>query len=187
MTKIEFKGNAEEIVAGEIIVNAATASYANGSATEKVITVTPPADAATFPVGAYYFSVLPQNFATGFTVTYYTANGNVDSRSTGAVNVPRSRLAVGKALTDIAGTGTEADPFVVANVHDLCCLSEVLSSEDPNYVELSADIDMAGVTTWTPINNNRVVSEVAEIYFDGKNNSILNFGPTTITKNSAIL
>ena len=185
VTKIEFKGNSDEVVAGDIVVDAATAAYTLGTTQEKVITVTPPADAAAFETGAYYFSVLPQNFAAGFTVTYYTANGNVDSRSTGAVDVPRSRLVVGKALTDIAGTGTEADPFVVANVHDFCCLSEVLSTEKANYVELSDNIDMAGVTTWTPINNNRVVSEVAEIYFDGKNHSILNFGPTTITKNSA--
>ena len=179
VTKIEFKGNAEEIVAGEIIVNAATASYANGAATEKVITVTPPADAATFPVGAYYFSVLPQNFTQGFTVTYYTANGNIDTRSTDAVNVQRSNLVVGRPLTAIAGEGSEASPFIVANVHDLCCLSEVLSTENANYVELSADISMAGVTTWTPINNDRTAANVREIHFDGKDYIISNFAPTT--------
>ena len=179
VTKIEFKGNADEVVAGEIIVDAADATYVSGAATEKVITVTPPAEAATFPVGAYYFSVLPQNFTKGFTVTYYTANGNIDTRSTDAVNVQRSNLVVGRPLTAIAGEGSVAKPFIIANVHDLCCLSEVLSTKNANYVELSADIDMAGVTTWTPINNDRTAANVREIHFDGKNKKISNFAPTT--------
>ena len=181
VTRIEFKGNADETVAGAITVNAATAEYALAAeGGEKVITVTPPADAATFETGAYYFSVLPQNFASGFTVTYYTTNGNADSRATSAVNVPRSNLVVGKALTDIEGTGsTKEDPFIIANVHDLCCLSEVLSTETANYVELSQDIDMAGVETWTPIVNTRTAADIAEIHFDGKNHTISNFAPAT--------
>ena len=180
VTRIEFKGNADETVAGAITVNAATAEYALAAeGGEKVITVTPPADAATFEKGAYYFSVLPQNFASGFTVTYYTTNGNADSRATSAVNVQRSKLVVGKALTDIEGTGSQDDPFIIVNVHDLCCLSEVLSTETANYVELSQDIDMSGVTTWTPINNNRL-RDIAEIHFEGNEKIITNFKPTTI-------
>lgn len=180
VTKIEFKGNNNEVVAGDIVVDAATAEFSHGTTQEKVITVTPPADAATFPVGAYYFSVLPQNFTEGFTVTYYTTNGNIDTRSTEAVNVQRSNLVVGRALTAIAGNGSEDSPFIVANVHDLCCLSEVLSTENANYVVLENDIDMSGVTTWTPINNQRK-GAIREIIFDGKGKTISNFRPTTIT------
>ena len=186
VTKIEFKGNNDEVVAGDIVVDAATAEFSHGTTQEKVVTVTPPADAATFPVGAYYFSVLPKNFTEGFTVTYYTANGNVDTRSTDAVNVQRSNLVVGRPLTAIAGEGSEASPFIVANVHDLCCLSEVLLEDSANYVELANDIDMSGVETWTPINNDRRPENVREIHFDGKNYIISNFAPTTFIDGLAL-
>ena len=107
VTKIEFKGNNNEVVAGDITINAATAAYtAAGDA--NVITVTPPAGAETFETGAYYFSVLPQEFSRGFTVTYETADGFKELRQAGNVTIPRSRLVVGKAFTDIQGAGTEA-------------------------------------------------------------------------------
>jgi len=182
VTKVEFKGNNNEIVAGDIQVNAATAGYENGAATAKTITVLPPADAQTFAEGAYYFSILPQNFQRGFTVTSYTNDGYTEVRKVdGAVNIPRSSLVVGKPFTDISGTGAEDDPFIIKTVHDLCNLSEELSLEGANYVELANDIDMAGVTEWSPINNSRVVEEIAEIHFEGNNHTISNFAPTTIT------
>lgn len=179
VTKIEFKGNNNEVVAGDITINAATAAYtAAGDA--KVITVTPPAGAETFETGAYYFSVLPQEFSQGFTVTYETADGFKELRQADNVTIPRSRLVVGKAFTDIQGAGTEADPFVIKTVHDLCNLSAELSLDTPNYVELANDIDMAGVETWTPINNNRL-RDIAEIHFDGAGKQILSFNPSAIT------
>ena len=181
VTKIEFKGNNNEVVAGDIVVDAATAKFSLGTTQEKEITVTPPAGDDTFEIGAYYFSVLPQNFTEGFTVTYYTTNGNIDTRSTEAVNVQRSNLVVGRALTAIAGEGSADSPFIVANVHDLCCLSEVLLEDSANYVELANDIDMSGVETWTPINNDRTAANVREIHFDGKDYIISNFAPTTFT------
>ena len=183
VTKVEFKGNNNEVVAGDIQVNAATAGYENGAATAKTITVLPPADAQTFAKGAYYFSILPQNFQSGFTVTSYTNDGYTEVRKVDdPVNIPRSSLVVGKPFTDISGTGAEDDPFVIKTVHDLCNLSEELSLERANYVELANDIDMAGVTEWTPINNSRVVEEIAEIHFEGNNHTISNFAPTTIEK-----
>jgi hypothetical protein len=57
----------------------------------------------------------------------------------------------------------------------------VLDLKTPNYVKLANDIDMAEVETWTPINNTRVVAEVAEVYFDGNGHAIRNFGPSQIT------
>jgi len=182
VTRIEFKGNADETVAGAITVNAATAEYALAAeGGEKVITVTPPADAATFETGAYYFSVLPQKFSQGFTVTYETADGFKELRQAGNVTIPRSSLVVGKAFTDIQGEGTVDDPFVIKTVHDLCNLSAVLSTGNPNYVKLANDIDMSGVTTWTPINNDRTLENIKEIHFDGKNHTISNFKPTSVT------
>ena len=181
VTKIKFKGNSEEIVAGDIVVDAATAKFSLGTTQEKEITVTPPAGDDTFETGAYYFSVLPQEFTQGFTVTYETADGFKELRQAGNVTIPRSSLVVGKAFTDILGVGTEADPFVIKTVHDLCNLSAVLSTENPNYVELANDIDMAEVETWTPIVNTRTAADIAEIHFDGKNYTISNFAPATFT------
>lgn len=182
VTKIEFKGNAGETVAGDINVNAATAEFANGAAQEKTVTVTPPAGSETFEAGAYYFSVLPQTFAEGFTVTSYTADGNKEVRVVNSkVVIPRSSLVVGKAFTDITGTGAENDPFVIRNIHDLCNLSGVLDASAPNYVKLAADIDMSSVQTWTPINNDRTVANIREVHFDGQNHTISNFAPATVT------
>lgn len=180
VTEIKFKGNSEEIVAGDIVVDAATAKFSLGTTQEKEITVTPPAGAETFETGAYYFSVLPQEFSQGFTVTYETSDGFKELRQASNVTIPRSSLVVGKAFTDIQGAGTEADPFVIKTVHDLCNLSEALSTENPNYVKLANDIDMAEVETWTPINNDRRPEYVREIHFDGKNHTISNFAPTSV-------
>lgn len=181
VTKIKFKGNSEEIVAGDIVVDAATAKFSLGTTQEKEITVIPPAGAETFEVGAYYFSVLPQEFKQGFTVTYETSDGFKELRQAGKVTIPRSSLVVGKAFTDIEGEGTVDDPFVIKTVHDLCNLSEALSTENPNYVKLANDIDMAEVETWTPINNDRTLENIKEIHFDGKNHTISNFKPTSVT------
>ena len=146
------------------------------------MTVSPAEGLEAFEAGAYYFSVLPQTFANGFTVTAYLADGSKDVRTVNnSVTIPRSSLVVGKPFADITGTGTEADPFIIKTVHDLCNLSGVLSLENPNYVELAADIDMAGVTTWAPICNTRTADNIPELHFDGKNHTISNFAPTSLT------
>ena len=76
LTKIVFSGNQGEIVAGDIKVDASRASYvydADGSATVTLL----PEDGATFGVGMYFFSVLPQTFPRGFTVTAYKEDSEV--------------------------------------------------------------------------------------------------------------
>lgn len=181
VTKLEFRGNSNETVAGEITVKAATAEYTATGANE-VITVLPSEGSTTFEAGAYYFSVLPQKFANGFTVNYHGTSGNVySSAATTEVTIPRSSLVVGKAFTDITGAGTTEAPFVIQTVNDLRNLSAVLRLGGVvNYVELANDIDMDGVETWTPINNNRIARDVPVVNFDGKGKTIKNFAPSTI-------
>ena len=96
VAKIEFKGNKEEIVAGDINIHVADAGYTAGATTSTTVTVTPPSGESVFAKGSYYFSVLPQVFESGFTVTYVTSSGGTDvCVANGRVEIPRSTLVVG--------------------------------------------------------------------------------------------
>ena len=59
------------------------------------------------------------------------------------------------ALQDFAGgTGTEADPYLIANGRHLNNIHKtgVLVSETLTYFELLEDIDASGISNWTPFN-----------------------------------
>ena len=101
ITSIEFKGNNDEVVAGDVVVNIADATYEKNPAGAKVITVTPPAGHSSFARGSYYFPILPQTFEQGFTVTAKKCAGSDDVRVVSTkVVVPRSSLVVGKPFID---------------------------------------------------------------------------------------
>ena len=101
ITSIEFKGNSDEVVAGDVVVNIADATYEKNPAGAKVITVTPPAGRSSFARGSYYFPILPQTFEQGFTVTAKKCAGSDDVRVVSTkVVVPRSSLVVGKPFID---------------------------------------------------------------------------------------
>lgn len=113
ITSIEFKGNSDEVVAGDIVVNVNDATYQKSINGDKTITITPPAGMASFARGSYYFPILPQTFEKGFTVTAKKCAGTDDIRVVNTnVVVPRSSLVVGKPFTDnnlILGGEFEAD------------------------------------------------------------------------------
>ena len=79
------------------------------------------------------------------------------------------------AFAEIAGSGTQADPYQIASKEDLCNAQSKCTNE-VNYFIQTADIDMAGVEEYIPINtvgNNWSRT----IYYDGQNHLIKNFGP----------
>ena len=179
VTKIEFKGNSGEAVAGSVSVPvSAEPAWTSVTAATSVIMV--PAAGATFEQGDYYFAILPQTFAAGFTVTSYKNDGKAVVREvTSEVTINRSKIAVGKAF-GISGQGTESSPYVIKTVQDMVDMKDLVSVAAPTYFELGANIDMAGVTYWEPVNNDRTVENVAEVHFDGKNFTISNFAPTEV-------
>ncbi len=80
-------------------------------------------------------------------------------------------------------TGTEEDPFILNTAQDMALLRRFLVPGRVNYVKLGADIDMAGITEWYPLN---MLEDKANdlgyqniIDFDGQGHVISNFSCTT--------
>ena len=76
--------------------------------------------------------------------------------------------------------GSEENPFVVRSAADLCNLINLLVSGRMNYVVMEEDVDMAGVTDWTPLFN---IPDQPNGYpyidFDGKGHIISNLTSNT--------
>ena len=73
----------------------------------------------------------------------------------------------------LTGTGTEADPYVISKPEHFKELKSHIGAASTTYICLGADIDMASVTDYSPIN---VVSPFDKvIHFDGKDHTISNF------------
>ena len=72
--------------------------------------------------------------------------------------------------------GTEDDPFIIMDVNDMIALRGYLSTEQINFVQLGADLDMAKIDGWEPINKDAAFI----IDFDGQGHIINN-----LTCNSA--
>ncbi len=71
------------------------------------------------------------------------------------------------------GTGTAVDPYVITKAEHISNMSKVLIDQQKVYFVLGADIDMAGITTWTPLNNASGYHKWID--FDGRNHVIRNF------------
>ena len=76
--------------------------------------------------------------------------------------------------------GSKENPFVVKSAADLAGLINQLVSGRMNYVVMEADVDMTGVTDWTPLFN---IPDQSNGYpfidFDGKNHVIRNLTSNT--------
>ena len=76
--------------------------------------------------------------------------------------------------------GSEENPFIVQTAADLSNLINQLVSGRMNYVVMEADVDMAGVTDWTPLFN---IADQSNGYpyidFDGKGHVISNLTSNT--------
>ena len=74
-----------------------------------------------------------------------------------------------------AHAGTQDDPFVVKSADDLSNLIKLLISGRMNYVVMENDVDMEGVTDWTPLYDIPDQSNgYPYIDFDGRNHVIRN-------------
>lgn len=185
VTSIEFKGNSDEVVAGPVNITfedgAPTYVPAEGSDVKTI--VMKPESGKVFEPGDYYFAILPQNFAAGFTVTSYKNDGRKVVRSAvkeGGIVINRSAIATGKAF-GISGQGTEGDPYVIMTVQDMVDMKDLTDMENPTYFKLGDNIDMKDVKNWEAVNSSASPDAIAEIHFDGNNKIISNFAPQTFT------
>lgn len=73
----------------------------------------------------------------------------------------------------LAGNGTESDPYIITKVEHLKEVQGFIKSATTTYICLGADIDMASVTDYAPFNSFSPFDR--QIHFDGKNHTISNF------------
>lgn len=180
VTKIELKANGGENISGTATVNTSNATVsalANGSS---VVTLVPAAGVSTIEPGIYYASVVPQTLSQGFTVTYHVGANTFDQTSEESLSLDGNTLVVCEGF-GTAVEGSQSNPFTVGSVDDLKGLYAKFAFDVPNYVKMVKDIDMQGVTSWTPICNSRTLAEIPEVHFDGQNHTVSNFAPTSIT------
>ncbi|MDE6715507.1 MAG: hypothetical protein K2J74_03395, partial [Muribaculaceae bacterium] len=88
---------------------------------------------------------------------------------------------------EIAGSGTETDPYLIATKEDLCNAYTKVAPNKVVYFKQTADIDMAGVTEYHALNGSAGGFPVAEgsdsyaynsgFVYDGANHIIYNFQP----------
>ncbi len=75
--------------------------------------------------------------------------------------------------------GTEADPYIINTANDMALLRRFMLPGRVNYVKLNADIDMAEITDWTPLNISgdkaNGIDYMNLIDFDGQGHVISNF------------
>lgn len=75
--------------------------------------------------------------------------------------------------------GTKDDPFIINTPQELQELATFMQSDTLNYVVLNADLDMSGITEWTPLNPTTATHRWID--FDGQGHVIRNFAPTNQT------
>ena len=190
ITSIVFASKNNEKVAGDIKISFDDATYQfldeeNCSAT---VTICPPRGQSTFVPGVYYFTILPQTFSTGFTITIDSNSSPREVREVKGsdIYVPRSSLSIGKAI-GTEGDGTEGDPYLIANKYDLEGLATIVADDkidydQTTYIRFVDDIDMGGITSWIPINNIRDAEYISKLDVngqksDGENAVISNWAP----------
>jgi hypothetical protein len=75
----------------------------------------------------------------------------------------------------IAGTGTEADPYVLSTAEHMVQMRTLAKLDATTYFKLGADIDMSSVKNWTPVNYDQNFTR--QTHIDGNNKTIKNFAP----------
>lgn len=177
VTRLVFRGKEEETVAGNIKISYADATYEISGNASTSVTVLPQDDAQFFAPGVYYFTVLPQTFSKGFTITIYLGDGTEEVRDVSGedIIIPRSSLSEGKPI-GTEGEGTETKPYLIKNKYDLEGLSTIVAADDidcdkTTYIRIMNDIDLQGIDNWRPINNIRDSRYISKLHIDGQKNN----------------
>lgn len=95
--------------------------------------------------------------------------------SAAAFAIPASAAWSGaKAASFAAGSGTEADPYLISSAEELAYLAYATNNENSStleYYKLTADIDISG-TNWEPIGSYAVTTAVFRGVFDGDGHTV---------------
>ena len=176
VTKIVLEGNSGEVVAGAVNVTLADAPSWTPAAGQGSTSVSLVDASGTLAVGDYYFAVLPQTFAAGFKVTAYKGeSASVIRNVTSEVTIARADIVTGKAF-GIDGKGTEAEPYILKTAQDVVDMRSLAVPAGETWFKMANDIDMTGVTKYTPVNFNGKYDR--KVHFDGNNKTMTNFSPS---------
>ncbi|MCR5018916.1 MAG: hypothetical protein K6A64_08975, partial [Bacteroidales bacterium] len=88
-------------------------------------------------------------------------------------NITVSDASAWTAYTPITGNGTENAPYVLRTAEQVEQMPELLEAGKTVWFELGADIDMANVMYWDPLNI--IPPYDLAVHFDGKGHTISNF------------
>ena len=114
VTKITFKGNSGEQVAGKICVDMENASWASAGDDGRLITIA--ASEGALAKATYCVSVLPQKFESGYTVTCYKEDTHMDIMNDQAFTLTTETLVSGTLSED--GENWEETPVEPENPGD---------------------------------------------------------------------
>lgn len=173
VTELVFTGGTGETVAGDIRISYADATYEILGTGSTSVRVLPQDGAQFFTPGVYYFTILPQTFSDGFTITIHLGDGSREERTvSGKTIIPRSSLSEGKPI-GTEGEGSEDKPYLIKNKYDLEGLSTIIASDtikcdETTYIKIVNDIDLQGIDNWRPINNIRDSKYISKLHIDGQ-------------------
>lgn len=94
----------------------------------------------------------------------------IDLSAGACLNVDISDATV--LVRKLSGSGMEADPYLLSDVEDMKIMREYLVAGQTTYFNMTADIDMASIENWEPLNAADPYSNA--VYFDGKGYKISN-------------
>lgn len=164
VTSVVLFGGNEENLAGTVSVNCSTGAVSSISSGEKSILLTP-ASGTAFTTGRYYVAVLPQNFASGMSISLYKTDGTRVRRNTGAFNLVRSTHVDLENVDENRSWKTE---YSIKNADELqafLAVADQLPAEAN--VSLANDIDLSGVTL--------IPASSFAGTFDGAGHSLINW------------
>ena len=164
VTSVVLFGGNEENLAGTVSVNCSTGAVSSISSGEKSILLTP-ASGAAFTTGRYYVAVLPQNFASGMSISLYKTDGTRVRRNTGAFNLVRSTHVDLENVDENRSWKTE---YSIKNADELQAFLAVADQLPATaLVSLANDIDLGGVTL--------IPASSFAGTFDGAGHSLINW------------
>lgn len=106
------------------------------------------------------------------------AASTIWTREDGSLNVPGGRLSeniicvMRRPLFEL-GDGSEGSPYIVSKPNQLPNIRFALKATGTTHFKLDCDMDMRGITDWTPVNTNPTAT--SRIVFDGDHHTISNF------------
>jgi len=166
VTSVLFTGNSHETVAGSVKVDVSEPADQKWTVEEGLDYVVLNPSEGTFTPGTYYFSVLPQFFEKGFTISMNLSDGTQAERVCAIpFTIPQSKCLDAGNIDNLDSWGGN---YGISNMQEFLFFVENAAKYDENAaVTLDCDIDLEGVS----------IPEISKFggIFDGGGHTISNW------------